>query len=90
MSAQPAQPILASALFDSLNATPNEPVYTRSSKTGKRVPTGCVAVDDALEGGLDYGKGGVCLISAEGAEARIVGCTFVTLCSITFSLPFYA
>lgn len=55
--AEPVPPILASTLFD---AAQSERQRARAGKVG----TGCKIIDqEVLDGGLRYGKGGVCCIS---------------------------
>lgn len=63
----PANAMLASSLFASLDSDQESadlPISSRSKKR-KRTGTGCVAIDSALDGGIVHGKGGMCCISGE-------------------------
>ena len=64
----PANAILASSLFASLDfdqeSAADLPISSRSKKR-KRTGTGCMAIDNVLDGGIVHGKGGMCCISGE-------------------------
>jgi len=82
MPAQPAQPLLASTLFNLHkarqpdyypgHATDQAPQSETQSTPRKRrkLETGWKAVDgEVLQGGLDYGEGGIVCLSAGGSGA---------------------
>ncbi|GAB7353049.1 hypothetical protein MBLNU459_g3602t1 [Dothideomycetes sp. NU459] len=59
--ARPAEPMLASTLYSIFE----KELGGGQPRKPRRVGTGCPAIDDFLEGGLNYGDGGVCCISGE-------------------------
>ncbi len=61
---QPAQPVLASTIYENCSSVSFE------SNDERRIGSGCRAVDDALRGGLSYGMGGLSCISGESDSAK--------------------
>ncbi|KAF1985313.1 hypothetical protein K402DRAFT_395006 [Aulographum hederae CBS 113979] len=70
----PTQPILASTLYQNLPTS----AQSQNGRKRRRIGTGCAAVDGALDGGLDYGKGGgVTCLSGGLEEGRSLSLHFL-------------
>ncbi|KAG8628213.1 hypothetical protein KVT40_004086 [Elsinoe batatas] len=67
MSARPADPVLASALWQSYKEKHKVDLHALAggSDGSPGLLTGCKSLDDILQPGLPYGEGGVCCISSE-------------------------
>jgi len=80
MPAQPAQPLLASTLFNLHNARNNHCGGTKDQtppsapRKRRKLETGWKGIDrDVLQGGLDYGEGGIVCLSASGGDEGVAG-----------------